>query len=534
MEKKNMERRKTISSAKMIRKEWIYPSLIAILGFCYYICYINYGVNLGDEGFFVYGAERVLQGQLPMSDFTSYPPGSYFLLALLFKVFGVNLLVSRFMEIGFLLANGLMMYYISKRLMPKSWALIPSFILILFPGPWYKIFLTFGLLFSLITLLRYLEKRSTGRILVVGGATGIALIFKLEAGLFSLLTIWIVLFWNHCWKAGSFLVNKGTMLNGFKDIVLSSFGLLGVVAPLFIYYLSQSALIKLFGSLKGSYGSDDIGWVSDFFGKPSLLKAVTKFQIGGLANLFFYLIILLYLYVFWKVIVHLFIERKREFPFLLPVLILGVLSLIYAYIPFSKVYLLQSGAMAYLLFGFVLHSFTERKDMKSKVVLVVLVFLLGLYLLDNFNMRGYHSGNINMRYKITKEGAILVSSKKAQIYTPKSFSSTINGLIQFFEGKDGYLMPLYYAPMVNFLTGLRNPTRFSILTPPYLIGASKQRQVIDEVEKYKIQYLLIDRLIWTSQDNLGFSRYAPILYEFVTKHYQLEKEIGGYLIFSRQ
>jgi len=35
-----------------------------------------------------------------MSDFISYPPGSYFLLALLFKIFGVNLLVSRLMENG--------------------------------------------------------------------------------------------------------------------------------------------------------------------------------------------------------------------------------------------------------------------------------------------------------------------------------------------------------------------------------------------------------------------------------------------------
>lgn len=73
-------------------KNWIYPLGIILLGFTYYITYLNYGISLSDEGFFVYGAERVLQGQLPMSDFISYLPGNYFLLALLYKIFGLNLL----------------------------------------------------------------------------------------------------------------------------------------------------------------------------------------------------------------------------------------------------------------------------------------------------------------------------------------------------------------------------------------------------------------------------------------------------------
>ena len=113
------------------RKRWFYPIFIVTIGLCYYITYFNYGINLGDEGFFVYGAERVLHGQLPMSDFMAYPPGSYFVLALLFRVFGTYLWVSRFMEIAFLLLNGLLIFYVSRRLMPDSWALIPSFILVL-------------------------------------------------------------------------------------------------------------------------------------------------------------------------------------------------------------------------------------------------------------------------------------------------------------------------------------------------------------------------------------------------------------------
>jgi len=517
------------------KKGWIYPLFIVIPGFCYYISFFNYGISLGDEGFFVYGAERVLQGQLPMSDFTSYPPGSYFLLALLFKVFGVNLLVSRLMEMTFLIINGLLVFYVGKRLMPEKWALIPSFILIISPGFWHKVFLTFGLLLPLIMLLRFLEKKTITRILGVGWAIGIALIFRIESALFSVITVFFVLFCNHIWKAGSFSLDKKAIFALLEEMLLCGLSAFSILISVILYYYYQSDLVKFLNWLKESYGASSIGWVSDFFGRPDPIKALTTFHIGSLKNLFFFLFILLYLYGFSKIIIHYFILKKKSFPYILPVLIMGILSLSYASIPFSKPHLLQVAAMGYILFGFIVYSFIEKKGVQSKVILFVLVLLLGLYILDNFKMRSYFaSGSISRLYMIKKKGERLIPSKKARIYVEENEFGTIHGLIQFFEKRDDYLMPLVFDPMINFLTGLKNPTRFHILLPPFLEDRSNQKQVIDAVERYKIQYLLVARAFWISQDNLGFSRYAPILYEFVIKHYELEKEIGGYLIFSRQ
>ncbi len=534
MGKKTIEKGKSISTEKMIRKEWIYPSLIALLGFCYYMTYINYGIRVSDEGFLVDGAERVLRGQLPMSDFMSYPPGSYFLLALLFKLFGVNLLISRFMEMGFLLINGLMMFYIGKRLMPSRWALIPSFILILFPGPWYKVFFTFGLLLPLITLIRFLEKRTAQRILIVGWAVGLALVFKIESGLYSLLTIGILLFLQSFWEEGKFVLNKKTILIFFKVSLLCFSALLSIIMPLMIFYHYKSVLTKLVFSLQEAYGAADIEAVSEFFGKPSLLKAVTKFHIGNLEHLFFYLILLVYLYFFGKVLFHLFVHKRKDFPPFLPVLIMGVLSLSYAYVAFGKSHLLQSAAVAYLLFGLALYLSVQRKERISKVLVFMMVVLFGLFFVDNFKMKShFSSGSISRLYAIKKEGARLISSSKGNVYEETRQCEAINGLLRFFEGKEGYLMSLYYDPMINFLTGLENPTKFTILAPVLIKKPLRQKQVIDEVERYKIKYLLIRQPIWVSQDSLGFNQYAPILYEFVSTHYKLEKDVGGYLIFCR-
>jgi hypothetical protein len=161
------------------------------------------------------------------------------------------------------------------------------------------------------------------------------------------------------------------------------------------------------------------------------------------------------------------------------------------------------------------------------------VLLLGLYVADNFKWRGYfYTGSISRLYAIKKGGAKQISSGKAKVYLTGRDWDTIDGLIQFFGGRKGYLMPLRFDPMVNFLTGLDNPTRFSILHPAFIQDESRQRRVIKEVEKYKVGYVLIHRVFWTGEDGMG--QYAPKLYEYVAQHYRLQKEIGDYMIFSRR
>lgn len=531
---KRMEKRKNISDGRIMQGEWIYPSLIVILGFCYYLSYINYGIRLSDEGFFVYGAERTLQGQLPMSDFFSYSPGSYFLLALLFKTFGVDLLISRLMEVFFLLANGLMMFYIGKRSMPKSWALIPSFILVAFPGPWYKVFFVFGLLLPLCTLINYLEKRTVSRILLVGWATGIALIFKIEPALYSSLMTWMVLFGAHILKEGSFHLTKERAFDFLKDMLLWSLALMSLLLPFLIYYYSKSALGNLFLYLVETYGFTNVEGVGEFFENPSFLKAFTRFHFGSLHNQFFFIILFLYIYMLLKLFFHFFIRKRNDLFLLFPVVIMGILSLSYAYISFSKSYFQQVAAPAYILLGYILYSTSKARSMKARVWFFVIILLSSVYLLDSLKLDLHSPSSINTLVEARKEGVGLLLSKKARVYVRKNQLVTINGLIDFFRGKDGSLMPFYYDPMVNFLTGLENPTKYSILSPSYLRATGRQEQVIEEMERYKVKYLLIRQPMWVSQDSrLGVSKYAPILYKFVLRQYELEKEIGGYLIFSR-
>src|ERR1700751_4476719 len=70
--------------------------VVAVLLFLFslaYLCIFRRHTSLEpDEGIVVQGAERILGGEVPYRDFfTFYTPGSFYFVALLFKLFGDSL-----------------------------------------------------------------------------------------------------------------------------------------------------------------------------------------------------------------------------------------------------------------------------------------------------------------------------------------------------------------------------------------------------------------------------------------------------------
>ncbi len=62
----------------------------------YNVATSRFGMYVYDEGLALLGAQNVIEGQVPYRDFwTVYPPGSLYLDAALFKVFGSSALADR-------------------------------------------------------------------------------------------------------------------------------------------------------------------------------------------------------------------------------------------------------------------------------------------------------------------------------------------------------------------------------------------------------------------------------------------------------
>ncbi len=99
--------------------------LFFLLSFIYLCLFRRFTAMEPDEGILLQGAQRVLSGQIPYQDFFSfYTPGSYYTLALLFKVFGDAMIVARtaLAFAGALLS--LITYLLARRVCSRGVALL--------------------------------------------------------------------------------------------------------------------------------------------------------------------------------------------------------------------------------------------------------------------------------------------------------------------------------------------------------------------------------------------------------------------------
>ena len=147
--------------------------------------------NFYDEGFAMFGSIRVLNGDVPYKDFWAiYPPGQFYILAGIIKLFGANLLYARIYDtlIRFLMVIGV--YLIAKRLALRKWAFLAALIagmLLASAGFYsYAVFpaLTLGL-WSIFTWLKFTENGNRGWLLFSGVLLGVAVIIRWDIGAYA-------------------------------------------------------------------------------------------------------------------------------------------------------------------------------------------------------------------------------------------------------------------------------------------------------------------------------------------------------------
>ena len=87
------------SSARQTSRDFlerVIPLCVFLFSLAYFWIPLRYCSFEPDEGIILQGAERVLHGEIPYRDFfTFYTPGSFYLLAFLFRVFGDSFVVAR-------------------------------------------------------------------------------------------------------------------------------------------------------------------------------------------------------------------------------------------------------------------------------------------------------------------------------------------------------------------------------------------------------------------------------------------------------
>ena len=110
---------------------------IFVLSLLYLLPFRRFTSMEPDEGIILQGAERILRGEVLYRDFFSYfTPGSYYLLALLFKIFGNSLLVARTALAVYGALYSVLTYLIARRVCSRWAALACAYMVTITCLPW--------------------------------------------------------------------------------------------------------------------------------------------------------------------------------------------------------------------------------------------------------------------------------------------------------------------------------------------------------------------------------------------------------------
>jgi len=201
-----------------------------------------------DEGHLVATAQRLLQGDLLYRDIqTGIFPGVYYLAALLFETLGMDVLVTRWVQVAVNTVIALVLWWAGLRMMRPRWAVLPpvAFLALVplgFPVLTMLNYSTLSLAFGLVALLfllRYVEGAGILDAVVCGLALALCALTKQNFGALAGLALLVGFLWG---RRGSPLENR-TVVGGLLPVVLAGGGLTLVAASYFVATGSFAALV---------------------------------------------------------------------------------------------------------------------------------------------------------------------------------------------------------------------------------------------------------------------------------------------------
>ena len=166
-----------------------HSAVIFGISFAFLFVTMGLGVNVYDEGLIVFGAMRVMNGDVPYRDFyANYGPAQFYVLAGLFKVFGPSILIGRIWDTFVRAAIVAIIYAIFARMESPRMGMIAATASAL----WLSAFGVYGypvypcLLMTVLSIYFVLPAycREGGRVtlLIAGGCIGVAALFRPDVG----------------------------------------------------------------------------------------------------------------------------------------------------------------------------------------------------------------------------------------------------------------------------------------------------------------------------------------------------------------
>lgn len=182
-----------ISTHNSYRTNFFVATVIAvgISGFWFWLTW-RYDFDLADEGYYWYGAQRVLQGEVPLRDFMSYDVGRYYWAATFMRLMGddgpfaARLSAATYQTFGILLGVFTCLLALQREGAVRwLFALLAAFILTIWAIPYYKVYDHATSIIIVAMLVLMLKTAKPAAWLFAGICLGIAAIMGRNHGVYG-------------------------------------------------------------------------------------------------------------------------------------------------------------------------------------------------------------------------------------------------------------------------------------------------------------------------------------------------------------
>jgi 4-amino-4-deoxy-L-arabinose transferase-like glycosyltransferase len=470
-----------------------------------------------DEGTLVDGAVRIVHGQLLGRDFLEVMgPGTFYWLALFFKLFGVTFLASRICLFVSSLITALCMYFLTRRVC-HTYQLLPCTLLFAtyFSTYWPEISHhvdsnCFALL-AVACMVLWQDSRKNWLLIAAGALTGATTLALQPKGILLLIAFLAWLAIQH-WRQSTALT----------ALIWVAGGCLGVIALMLGYFWSQGALHDLIYAnvvwpSRNYSAMNEVPYAFatlDHFHQWVVPVHGINWTVGGAAVL---------------VIPYFFVAAIPALA-----LLLGASDGVTAIRPEIALYWL-AGTAFWL-------SELHRKDIAHLVFGSPLLIILCIFYMQKRPTKGFSLALQALSIaSVSLAGCALVIALVARPMTTRvghvrvaSYDPVLTAIEEHVpRGGDIFIYP--FPPMYYFLSATTNPTRYSFLLYNYHTPTQFD-EVIRSLEQRRVKYVLWDRHIEDSILSKVFPSMRPtqfIIGPYLESHYKPIWARDGVLLMER-
>jgi hypothetical protein len=509
------------AAKKSSARPYIPYFLFALCAAVYLLPFMRVIWKATDEGTFVSGAVRILHGQAFARDFFEVMgPGTFYLLAGFFKLFGTTFLATRIWLFVTSVGTFLAMYFLTRRVCGRYQILPPLLLVsVYFSTMWpmvnHHVDSNFFALLSVVCIVLWQDLRKSGLLLVAGVLAGVTTCILQPKGMLLLLAL-LVWLWI-----------QQRRLSGLRSsLCMVAGGYCSVVGLTLFYFWSHGALWDLLYM--------NFVWPSQNYGTVNTIPYATG---------------ILQFWTHWAIPIHGFrwltpLGVVLIAPFLL---VAALPALIPALgIPHGKDNL-RPKILLYWLCGWALWlSEFHRRDIAhltagSPLLIILCVYLLVEYqrkiddwLLQFFAIGAGALATVNLFIVLCAQ-SVPTRVGPVGMFKPDQALAFLDTHVA--PGTEIFSYP--YCPMYYFLSGTTNPTRYSLLIYNYNTP-SQFREVIRILDQHRVRYVLWDTSFQTKAAANFYSAamYRPagglLMEPYLESHYRLVQEVDGMRIMERK